>query len=158
MTRALWVGLLGVALITITPPRAEAHMGWSAPQNWVLLGGPLCLSYEGQGGVCSGFEASVVHFNPDDGLWLGGYFDALYHGASETLRLSLGPEIGLLFFGLDGGVSLESGPSGSEVGYVLRALVAFVAITPYLRYGQRFTGDQGYFFEGGLLLKLPLQL
>ena len=68
------------------------------------------------------------HFEPP--FWIGGYGDVLYDADAGIGRVSFGPEIGCLIFGIDGGVVRELGGPG-RWGLALRPALTFpVSLTP----------------------------
>jgi hypothetical protein len=68
------------------------------------------------------------HFEPP--FWVGGYGDVVYDFGTETGRVTFGPEIGCLIFGLDGGLVRELGGTG-RWGLAIRPSITFpVSLKP----------------------------
>ena len=125
-----------------------------------MLGPSLSLSIDRETG--SGFgvgaEGSVVKLAPDL-FWFGGYVDGLYAVESEEVRMSLGPELGFSFAGLDAGYLLSvAGPRGAQHGLVVRPMLTLGIGTLYFRSAWLFGAHADWSGEVGLLLKLPIEL
>lgn len=100
---------------------------------------PVCIgigptvSFDTVKGYTSfGGEFSVFSFylkrgrNFDLPLFFGGiYSDYLYQTQSGRSRFSLGPELGFLMFGIDGGIVYTLKDGGKGYGYTLRPFVVF---------------------------------
>jgi hypothetical protein len=95
----------------------------------------------------------------DVGAWKGGYADVLWDTGSDRVRMSLGPEIGWAFFGLDGGPLLQIGGGAVHPGFATRVLVTLGFVSTYVRMGG-VAGDHSAqpFTEFGALLKYPIHL
>lgn len=83
-------------------------------------------------------------------LHMGAYIDAHFATRDDALRLSFGPQIGWLFFGVDGGLATQSG----ELGWAARLFVSSGFIGGFVR----AISIDAFEFEAGVLLKWPLQL
>lgn len=158
--RALMLSLSTLLLSTLAATEARAFTRWSTPARWALLGGPLCVSYEGgEGDLCGGVELSLARLEEDEGLfWYGVYGDAIYHSGAEALRMTIGPEVGLFLLGVDGGLLVEKQHTETRFGFAVRALFSAAVLTPYLRYGHVLTGEGHRYFESGVLFKLPMPM
>jgi hypothetical protein len=149
-----------LALLT-APRRAEARVADSFPEAWYLpiglTAGAVARSH-GSGGVL-GAEASFVRFPMANDYFAGAYVDALYDFGNRRTRLSLGPELGLRVFGLDGGPALQIGDGRTDVGWYARGFFTVGFFSIYARTGS-FPGapDPRAFLEGGVLLKWPIQV
>lgn len=106
------------------------------------------------GGVLLGSEVSFVNLTRDL-YWFGAYADGLYDFGAGEGRFSVGPEVGVAFFGLDGGYLAVVGPGGTQHGFTVRPLLTCGLASAYVRYGQVVTGTDDRFGEVGLLVKLP---
>jgi hypothetical protein len=112
----------------------------------------------------AGFEVSFVHGQLNHyftwsrrDVWMGGYVDAVRDFGSERFRVSVGPELAMMFFGFD--VAFVAEPGGDETRYGIngRVFLALAYASLYLRKGYFPTGNEAY-DEFGLLLKLPIGL
>ena len=88
--------------------------------------------------------------------WLGGYADADFDFETHAGRMTVGPELGWDFLGLDGGLALERASGKTNVGFALRGVVTFGFVQVYER-GERFA-DGSTQLEVGILLKRPTDL
>jgi hypothetical protein len=149
--------LLGssAALVAIaTPGRADAH----GPPNaniWMPVG--LSTGYslhdDGPNGALLGPELSVVHIT-NDAVWYGGYADFVWDFGSDRQRLSIGPEFGWMWLGIDGGYVLEQGDKLRH-GVALRPLLTIALLSIGFR-GVKTFGDGGETLgEISILVKLP---
>ena len=142
---------------------------WFDPNKALLLIGPNVGGVWHRGGSDSsglviGGEVSVARPPPSlgsgaSGLWYGGYVDCLYDNAGPgAMRVSLGPEIGWTVLGLDGGLFVETDFNRSpRLGLVARPMLALGIVDVYSGFGA-YAGGGGYFFDVGVLLKLPIPL
>jgi len=96
-----------------------------------------------------------VHFSSASHSYAGIYGDALRDTASDTFRLSVGPELGKRFIGIDAGyvAELDHG-SIAHHGVAVRPFLTVSVLSLSARVGY-LQGD-GWFGELGLLLKYPL--
>jgi hypothetical protein len=107
--------------------------------------------------VLLGGEVSVAK-GTEGFSWFGGYADAVWLSARDRVRLGVGPELGFLMFGVDGGPLIEIDERGARGGIAVRPLLSFVFVHVYARFGRTF-GDRGSTFrEVGMLLKYPIDL
>jgi hypothetical protein len=127
----------------------------------VSLGGALHPG--GDSGFAVGGEVSIVHLGQGwlghTPTWHGGYVDAIYDPRSDMARFSVGPEIGDIIAGVDGGYVLETGRGGTFHGIALRGILTVGIAALFVRVEHLF-GDapDPTFVELGLLLKFPLRL
>lgn len=109
-------------------------------------------------GFLLGGEVSVVSVNQIDELyWIGGYTDFLWDFGQDKFRMSIGPEFGYGFFGVDAGYLLQFDGEGYDHGFVIRPVltVGFVAFA--VRYGHVFGVEKdANFGEVSALLKFPI--
>ncbi len=131
-------------------------MGWFAPVGMNIGGASHPTSSTG---VLIGAEASVVYFPLPEGTWAGGYVDALYDSGSKKARMSIGPEFGMAFVGIDGGLVIQPGAGKMDLGYQARVLLTFGLFAVYGRWG-KLPGLEvdSTFREIGVLLKFPILL
>jgi hypothetical protein len=153
----LLAAIVAAALALAAAGEARAS-GWFDPNGvWAPVGLELGGSFNGQdrGGFFIGPEASVVYFS--DGVWAGGFADAVWDFGSDQFRHAIGPELGFGPLGVDFaylGV-LEDGDY--RPGYAARGMITFSVLAVYGRYGHVFDNAPiPTFGEVGVLLKLPL--
>lgn len=131
-----------------------AHADWGSTLTWKSVGVNLGASHDaGATNLLLGGEASVGASYML--LWGGGYMDAVYDTGTGDVRLSIGPELGLLCLGLDAGLMIEVRDGKVEPGFVLRPMLAAVYAFPYARFGWRADEGAGGYSEFGILLKYP---
>lgn len=150
----LLVGSPAVLAGVASPARASAH-GLPDANIWMPVG--LSTGYalhdNGPNGVLLGPELSVVHIT-NQAVWYGGYTDFVWDLGSDRQRLSIGPEFGYTFFGIDGGYVLEQGGKLRH-GVALRPLVTIGILAVGFR-GVKIFGDGGEMLgEISVLVKLP---
>lgn len=124
---------LPVATSKAEPAQPQKHRSLLGSGLFLNMGGSVAVAGHKDASTSAtvGAEVSLVAFN--DGPWSGGYLDARYDFGAEEGRISVGPELGYAMFGLDAGVYRRIGPGPDQWGTT-------------------------NFFEGGLLLKVPLEL
>jgi hypothetical protein len=106
-----------------------------------------------------GLEASAVLFPVGHSNWNGVYVDVLQDFGNDSVRTSLGLEVGFGFLGLDGGALLEFSEHGTYLGYAVRPMLSFGVIHVYGRWGfLPSKPEDDSFREIGVLLKYPIQL
>jgi hypothetical protein len=146
-------------------PEARAPVrrdgGTMQPRGLFLMPGVnLALAFDraDDAEVALGGEVSLVMLR-EDLLWAGSYLDAAYSTESDETRLSLGPELGFGFFGLDAGYLLKlGGAHGAQHGISLRPLLTIGVATMYFRSAWLFGSNSDWSGEIGVLLKLPIEL
>jgi len=168
--RALLEGLYAVAVVVAlgdstafaqarTRPGSERGGRMSYDGSYAMLGPTLALVVDrAQGnGASLGGEASLVGVR--DALWAGGYADAAYAFTAEETRLSLGPEAGIRFLGIDAGYVLKlGGEHGTQHGFAIRPMLTLGIVTAYFR-ATWLTGEHAdWLGELGIMLKAPLLL
>ena len=89
-----------------------------------------------------------------DAFYFGVYADGLYDSHREGLRLSVGPEVGLAFWGIDGGYLVEFRHHRAYHGAAVRFFASLGVLGVFVRYGALFGARD--FVEAGLLIKIPL--
>jgi len=151
------IGSSAAALLCFWSNDAAAT-GYGDANVWMPVG--LSTGYafhtQGENGALIGAELSVVHLG-DRYVWFGGYADFVADRGSDRARLSIGPEIGWKYFGIDGGFVLETGDR-LRPGVALRPLLSAGFATLGLR-GVKTFGDGGAtLFELGFLLKIPIPI
>jgi hypothetical protein len=154
--------VLGALSLTATP--AHADPSWLLPVG-VNVGGALHPNGV-PGGAIIGGEASLAHVSwsntrfvqyPDS--WEGGYVDMVYDHAAKRSRFTVGPEVGVLFVGIDGGFVGQFGGGAFHPGFAFRPLLTLGFLSIYGRFGW-IPGDPevNRFTEIGVLLKWPIGL
>ena len=121
--------------------------------RWMSVGGNIGTSSESETHALFGAEASVgvAQFV----FWGGAYADALYDAGTRRVRFTVGPELGILFLGVDGGILFDVGEGEVRTGLVVRPMLAFKFVFPYARFGRRGGSDPSTFSEAGVLVKYP---
>jgi hypothetical protein len=144
---------------------------------FVSVGGLLSVGpHEDETGLLVGAEVSAGwftrfadddHNHAGDGFrfdmpaWIGAYGDVVYDSGTGVGRATFGPEVGFLFFGIDGGLARELGGS-DRWGAAVRLSVTFpVSLTPPMTlslYGRgvKWNDAPEEDQELGLLLKYAL--
>ncbi|HEY5935732.1 MAG TPA: hypothetical protein VIU61_13885 [Kofleriaceae bacterium] len=112
-----------------------------------------------------GAEASVVWIeastpkSPDAiglNFWYGAYLDLVRNFGTDTTRMTVGPELGLNYVGVDGGFMVDVGDT-IRTGFVIRPVLTIGVVTLGYRYGYFFDDDpDNRFHELGLLIKWKL--
>jgi hypothetical protein len=148
------MGSSAALAVIVTAETTSAH----GPPNanvWMPVG--LSTGYalhdELPNGALIGAELSVVHIT-NQAVWYGGYVDYLWDRGSDRQRLSVGPEFGYTYFGIDGGYVLEQGDKLRH-GVALRPLLTLAFLAVGFR-GVKTFGDGGETLgEISVLVKLP---
>jgi hypothetical protein len=150
---SLLLGSSAALAAVLTSERASAH-GLNANVFMpVGLSTGYSLHDTGPNGALLGPELSVVHIT-SGAIWYGGYADFVWDLGSDRQRLSIGPEFGLMFFGIDGGYVLEQGDKLRH-GVAIRPLLTIALISVGFR-GVKVFGDGGETLgEISVLVKLP---
>lgn len=130
------------------------------PRRWYLpVGVSTGLSLHGKVGGYLGGELSLVHLDGQSLFWLGGYTDVLHDFLVDTTRATVGPEIGIGPFGLDGGLLLDLSRTGPRPGFALRPVLSLSWLSLTGRVGYLAApGGHEVFGEAGLLFKVPVHL
>jgi hypothetical protein len=89
--------------------------------------------------------------------FLGGYADYLHDFGLGLHRISLGPEAGAYFAGIDAWPVIEPGQGTTELGARTRGFASLGFVAVYVGESYRFTSAHArWSTELGLLLKLPM--
>lgn len=169
MFKRVWVGAaFALMLVSGWPSVARASevaekersRTWDTWQIWAPVGGTLGASFNPKkldNGVVLGGEGSIAFVNHDF-LWAGGYVDAVHDFGANATRITIGPELGLLIFGVDGGLVLST-RDGVHAGMCGRLLMTVGALAAYARVGTVFSSPQeGTYGELGILVKIPIPI
>jgi hypothetical protein len=116
------------------------------------------LRRDGANGLLLGGEASFVRYyhRHRKGLYFGGYLDYLRDFGAGIHRISVGPEVGWLFGGLDAGPVVELGGGRTEFGARARVFASIAVVTIYAGELCRVTtAEARWTTEVGMLLKFP---
>ena len=156
-----WIALLPLVAALLLAPRAaqadavpKVHPGFRLPVGfWTAV----AIHDDATDGFMGALEASFVYTDRDYD-WVGAYVDFGRDFASDRTRLTVGPEIGSGFFGIDGGYALELGGPRARHGYVIRPLLSLGVIMIGGRIGHFFGDAEETFGEVGLLFKIPIEL
>ena len=152
------IALVIVVLLSSAPARAHEPgfvQGWHLPAGLVLGG----AATEPRGFLIGG-ELSVNYLDTEGKVlpswgWLGGYVDLVRASKAERTRLSVGPQLGMYFFGLDGGYVAQWSEAGVQHGVVGRFLLSYFVVHAYVRVGRLFGAAPVTFVEAGGMLKIP---
>lgn len=158
---ALIVALVfGLAGFAASPASAEESSKDDAilvgyQPSWFLLGGATggaSFSPAGTGGF-AGAEVSLVRTLR--GWWSGVYLDGAYEFRSRAPTVSLGPEVGYQFVGLDAGGALQFTPDGLRPGIMgrLSATAGLLSLFGRVAY---WPSGATYTVQAGATFKLPL--
>lgn len=128
-----------------------------ADAGWYVMGGITgggSFGTLGPGGFVGG-ELSLVRLKR--GNWLGLYTDAFYDFGQRRAMMTVGPEFGKRFLGLDGGLGVRfGGDDGPDLGGQARLLLTAGLIGIYGRYGI-WPGDElEHTGQVGMLIKVPM--
>ena len=149
-----WPTLL---LFALSVPASAGAFDLGYDGTYILAGPHLGYTTDGDvHGASLGLEASLVEFDDDLG-WAGLYLDAVYDTGRGAARLGLGPELGVLFFGLDGGAFVELGDE-ARLGLRIRGVLTAAAVGVALGASSIIGSEQATVVELTLLLKLPLSV
>jgi hypothetical protein len=156
-TRVVAIGQSATLALCFWSSRADA-LGFPNANVWMPVG--LSTGYAvhddpANGGLFGG-ELSIAHIT-DTGLWYGGYLDFIHDFGSDTERLSVGPEIGWNYLGVDAGFVLENGDR-LRPGVALRPLLTMGIASLGIRGVKTFGDGGGAFVELGFLLKIPFPI
>lgn len=119
--------------------RADASdINWTIPVG-VNLGFGLHKTPVPTGGIL-GAEASLVFVAMTESkfftlptFWGGAYVDALWDTAAGRGRASIGPEVGYMIFGVDGGVVAQAGGGPVRLGGCVRPMITIGILSLYVR-------------------------
>jgi hypothetical protein len=90
-------------------------------------------------------------------VWGGGYVDAVWDTAAGRGRVSVGPEIGYMVFGVDGGLVTQFGGGEVRLGGCVRPMLTIGVISLYVRLTFVPSDPEvDQTTEIGILLKYPL--
>lgn len=121
-----------------------------------ILGAELSLFRLSESAACAGNGAPSPSLGLSRTTWVGGYLDGDYDFSTHAVRFTLGPEVGTEVVGIDGGLAVEAEAGKVHVGFALRPVLTFGYVQVFFR-GEELTAV-GSQFEGGVLLKWPMEL
>jgi len=127
---------------------------------FVLAGAHLALALDRADGpeLSVGGEVSFAHLS-EDLFWTGGYLDGVYSTRSDEWRMSVGPEIGFGFLGLDAGYVLKlGGEHSTQHGIVVRPMLTAGVVTAFFRSAWLTGAHADWSGEIGILAKFPIEL
>lgn len=157
------IAAIVVVFVLVVPGVADASDEvQEPPRGWYLLvGGPIAFTNTTAAPalVAVGAEASLACWACTGApTWAGGYADIVHDFGAEQTRISVGPELGLLIFGIDGGLLAAVERDATSLGLVGRITLSAAILHLYFRGGGTF-GDHGFgYIEAGLLWKAPFLL
>jgi hypothetical protein len=144
---------------SVRNPRVDgSEVPWVHPGWYLPVGIDAGVAFlRGSAGAILGVEASVVHIDRRN-AWLGAYAEAAYLTNEGATRFSIGPEVGFLILGLDGGFLDVVDHGNSLVGFTLRPMLTFGVLAVYGRWDHTFSngGEDGG--QIGILVKVPVPL
>ena len=154
MASCLAAGLLFGSRDAIADAAPKIQPGFRLPVGfWTAV----AIHDDATDGFMGALEASIVHTGRDF-AWVGAYADIGRDFAADRTRLTVGPEIGSGFFGIDAGYAMELGGPSTRHGYVIRPLLSLGVIMLGGRVGHFFGDHEETFGEVGLLFKIPIEL
>jgi hypothetical protein len=136
--------------------------GWDRASFNALGGIVLGKSFNEQAddGFVLGGELSFVVTHVKDNkslvpemIWYGAYADVIHDYGSDQTRASIGPEVGFMMVGVDGGLLAQLSDE-SRVGFTIRPVVTFGVLALYVRHN-RFADSlpDNKTWEAGVLIK-----
>ena len=154
-----WAPLLLVAVHSLAYAESDGHLipvGLSTSRVWHETASD---SYTFGGEASVVWVESSTPKSPDAiglNFWYGGYFDLVRDFGTDTTRITLGPELGLNYVGVDGGFMVDVGDV-TRTGFVIRPVLTVGVVTLGYRYGYFFDEDpDNRFHEASLLIKWKL--
>lgn len=134
-----------------------------AADRWYLSAGLStgAVVRAGGAGYLLGAELSLSHFAGTERppRWGGLMADVLWDAGRGQLHADIGPQLGILWFGLDGGYALEAfGPRGLRHGVQARLVTTAALVGLYARAGAWFDRDREVYGHFGVLIKIPTPL
>lgn len=152
------LALLALIATSLVPTPAQAQEGeifeFGPRPTWSVLAGPTGGGSFGSpgGGGFLGAELSIARLERK--FWFGAYADGSYDFGHQTGTFTAGPQFGLGFFGLDGGVALRT-EAFDEPGATARFLVTSGFFALYGRW-LFFPAADEHVGQVGVVLKLPI--
>ncbi len=142
-----------------TAPSALADGFPKIYDSWFLpvgVSGAYAIHKQASDGFAGGLELSLVH--DSEFSWQGAYVDLVRDFAADRTRVSLGPEIGVGFLGIDGGYLLDTGHGYTRHGFCVRPMFTLGVAMLYARLGELYGVERESVGEIGILLKFPVLL
>ncbi len=139
------------------------------PYGWCVSPG-FAYAYHNDKDYLLGAEISLFNsaysFNPFSSLFYGIYFDIFYDSQLEAIKYSIGPELGITPFGIDGGLIILNSNSQTNYGYSFRTFITLPPVGCCHGFGPPFLLYYRYnnipeiedYHEFGILWKLPIPL
>jgi hypothetical protein len=163
---------LAIALLGGTA-RAESANPDQAGSRFVSVGVNAGYGLGDGQGFQLGFEASFFHFVLGDDVtifdderaksrkqaatkWLGFYADGIRDFGNDTIRASIGPELGYKTIGIDGGYLKEFG-GADRMGVTVRGCLTVGYVAVCSRYSRMYDPGQNL-VDLGVLIKVPIPL
>lgn len=127
--------------------------------SYLMLGPSLAAQLDRCDGASFVLGGELSFVNVSDAFWMGAYLDTVHAFAVDETRLSLGPELGIRFLGLDGGyVASFGGEASPQHGVTVRPMLTFGIVTAYFRSTWLLGEHADWLAELGVLLKAPIVL
>jgi hypothetical protein len=145
----------------VAPAKHDAssprHGTMSYDGSYVMLGPSFSVLLDRGDDASFALGAEVSAVNVSDAFWVGAYVDAAHAFSLDETRLSLGPELGVRFLGLDGGYLASFGREPSpQHGVTVRPMLTFGVVTAYFRSSWLLGAHADWLGELGVLLKVPI--
>ena len=165
--------ILIVAALALVPSVAHADDDDDDKEWFLSMGGSFAYTIHDRAdnGGSLGLEISAGKFwlpeDDDDNdkrnfrfrfdpYWAGLYVDILRDTSLEQTRISIGPEFGRYFLGVDAGLLVQLGDD-HRYGISVRPALTFAFASLTVRYGRYWDGQpDDELWELGLLVKYPL--
>lgn len=134
------------------PAYADDPIEIGTEGGWQLLPGLTTGGgWRDDGG--SGFVGLELSLNRlSHGFWAGLYADGFYEFGYDEGFATVGPQLGYMLLGVDGGVAFRTDDT-SDIGYAARAMLALAFVDIY---GRALIFEDDVQWQIGLLLKMPL--
>jgi hypothetical protein len=136
--------------------RAGADAGPKLPRRAVYISPGLAFggtySFDLSTRPMLGGEVSAFYWH--DGPYVGLFVEGLYDWSRSAARITVGPELGWGFVGLDGGYLADFSAGGPHHGGSVRLYFSLGVVGLFVRYGA--VRDAPDFVDFGIFLKAPM--
>jgi hypothetical protein len=137
-------------------PYMGPSSGWYMPAGIDLA---VAILPNSSPGALLGGEISLAYLELNDTpKWFGVFASAAYVTNANVERFSVGPEIGLAIFGLDGGLVDVVGGGQNAAGVTLRPMLTVGFATIYGRWDHTFANGGVDSGQIGGMLKFPFEV
>jgi hypothetical protein len=153
MSRGWLLALLAALLLA---GHAGAHGRPKLPSRAVYISPGLTFggtySFDLSTRPMLGGEVSAYYWR--DGRYIGLFAEGLYDWSRSAARITVGPELGWGFVGLDGGYLADFSAGGPHHGGSVRLFFSVGVVGLFVRYGA--VRDAPDFVDFGLFIKAPM--